>query len=125
MPAGPAAALLINWKPSKQEERVRSVNAARLVESKAVFDEFRFLGTHGVQTGSGWLRLAVSLCPGPQKTDRPVQGMAPGYPKILEEIGVLQLIPGVEGSFENARTLTRDLLTLPTHRWIDFDAEDG
>ena len=125
MATGPAAALLANWEASKREEETRRSNGIRTIVRKAVCSQYRLLGANATQPNGGWLRLAVAQRPELPEIENLIQGAAPGYPKILEEIGVLQNIPGVECSLENAKVLTRDLVTLPTHRWIDLDMDDG
>lgn len=76
---------------------------------------------------AGFLRLPVLLRRArrlPQARARAL-GIAPGYPRPLPELGALaRLRTGGFGTYPGARRLARELVTLPTHRFITPSVRD-
>jgi hypothetical protein len=112
MSTGPAAALLVNWEPSKREEEARR---GEVVEALSLAGRARpELHPAGVP---GQLRMPV-LSPretagGPSHRD----GLGPAYPDVLGSLSDVQERSAKNKRFYGAERLVSELETYPTHRW--------
>ena len=114
-----AMALIETEQEAEHEAAMRRANADELVG--AIADNPR-LKPVSVPSGgtAGYLRLPVRAPRGMQSfaspSDAQLLGIAPSYPSVLSELPQLagQRV-GAPGSFAGARTLVRELVTVPTH----------
>jgi len=131
------AALLRTRDASLEEARVRAANAAMLLAGIEENDRIR---TIAIPEGAlpGYLRLPLRITGGMDAFNAPVLssrlpssaakgakrgictlGIAASYPTTLADLAPLgrQLV-GKAGEYPGARTLARDLVTLPTHSLV-------
>ena len=120
MSPGPAAALLLNWEPSKREEAARRQFAAECVRRSAGGSRWPQVVSElaaSSDRAGGFLRLPF-LADTTERIDRNARaGFAKGYPQCLAELAPIQdrLLP--LGDLSGAQELVKRLRTAPVHRW--------
>jgi len=121
MAAGPAAALLENWEPSKREETRRRRKATLMIEDAFLNGQFQPLGLAAHRPGCGWLRLAVRSTIRPMQARDRQSGITPGYPAVLSSLGAIQVLSGSDTKMQKAEFLSRALVVLPIHSFVESD----
>lgn len=118
-----AATLLATHEASRREATVRQANAKELLAAIADNPQVRTIPVHreGI---AGYLRLPMRLLRGIAGFRSPSRalalGIAPSYPRSLADLSqVTARRNGPETSWPGARTLVRELVTLPTHSRLE------
>ena len=120
-----AMALLETEQDAEREASVRRTNADELLRAITGNHKLKPVSVPSGGT-AGYLRLPVRAPRGMQTFESPsragVLGIAPSYPSVLSELPQLAgQRAGEAGSFPGARTLVRELVTLPTHSLLTLD----
>jgi dTDP-4-amino-4,6-dideoxygalactose transaminase len=123
MTRGAAGTLVATYDASRREAEVRRANAAQLLDAIADNPQARAIRVQSEGT-AGYLRLPVRLHKGMAGLNDEQRalglGIAPGYPKSLTELPQLAArLDRPECVLTGARTLVRELVTLPTHSRLD------
>jgi hypothetical protein len=128
MSAGPAAALLVNWEPSKREEEGRRRYAAdRCANSGSGEPHSDSVGGPSIcrKDGTiGFLRVPELVAYPETQAARVVDGHTPGYPQPLVELNSLRGRILRAKEFPGARALVVRLRTGPSHRWARQETEE-
>jgi dTDP-4-amino-4,6-dideoxygalactose transaminase len=114
-----AMALIETEREAEAEAKVRRENASELLGTVAQNPRLKSISIVSGAT-AGYLRLPVRAPKGMRSFERPsaaiTQGIAPSYPSVLAELPQLAgQRDDTRGEFAGARTLVKELLTLPTH----------
>ena len=120
MSAGPAAALLVNWEPSKREEEGRKT---RVDWIGAFNEEVRLansLARNRMGT-AGWIRLALTDCSLALPETMENSGIVKGYPRLLCDLLEERRMPCTIGELSGACFLADHLVTFPVHKWSSWE----
>ena len=121
MSAGPAAALLVNWEPSKREEEGRrqyaSDSSVRNSGEDATGSSPGRPPTLAAVESGGFLRLPRLTEAAVARSERRDDGIMRGYPNVLVELAPVRERLLTEEPLPGADTLVRRLQTGPSHRW--------
>ncbi len=116
LPGFAAGALVVSWRDSDREVAAR-VACAR--DWKQLRPDLVYPETAVPGAVTGFLRLPVVTRNADERTQLlAVPGAMPGYPVPLPAVPQLARIAVGTGPWPGADRLTRDLVTLPCHRWV-------
>jgi hypothetical protein len=122
MSTGPAAALLVNWGPSKMEEDLRRAHGPAgfgcQIDGGSHLAGYLLPipGKYGSAVSIGWLRIPVITTCEVSTLQQARRGVQRGYPTTLADILETNFVDEAKDR-PGATKLARMLATFPVHRW--------
>jgi len=128
MSTGPAAALLVNWEPSKREEEGRR----RYASEWSMRNRRECSNAHPparpparpAEVWSGFLRAPTLTETAVTNSGRHDNGIMRGYPNVLAELAPVRERLQTKEPLPGADTLVTQLVTGPSHRWKRQEAAE-